>query len=197
MAPESEALPPSDESPLPRDEALELIRGLERASRHRQFLLYGLLAILAGFVLLSVYLYQEREEEKAQVARLEVQQLQLQNTLETARRHALRLDVDPGARGALMAALNLAIVRVGALDTIFEPGTVPDETAAPPPETVHVPAPAIEEPAALPVIPAAETPFPAARRLADERPDEGRLYEDPCEEMWRDPTVVECSWQVR
>jgi len=188
---------PEDEAPLPRDEALELIRSLERASRHRQFMLYGLLAILAGFIILSVYLYQDREEERAQVARLEVQQAGLENTLETARRHALRLDTDPSARGALMAALNLALVRVGALDTILDPDAAPEEPVAPPPEAVHVPPPAIDGPAALPVIPAAETAPPAARRLDAERPERGLLYEDPCEEVWRDPTVIECSWEAR
>ena len=127
---------PEDEAPLPRDDALELIRSLERASRHRQFLLYGLLAILAGFVLLSVYLYQAREEERAQVARLEVQQ-QLESTIELARGHAQRLDVDPGARAELLAALDLALVRTEALDTIFDPGAVPDPLPVPPPETAQ------------------------------------------------------------
>jgi len=194
---------PEGEAPLPRDEALELIRGLERASRHRRFLLYGLLAILAGFISFSVYLYQDREEEKAQVARLEVQQQQLENTLETARRHAQRLDIDPGARGELLAALNLAIVRAGALDTIFdEAGTTPDESAARPPETVRGPPRAIAGPAAIPVIPAAaETLTPAAQwrddELPGEDPDDDLLDEDPCDEVFaRDPSVVECSWEV-
>ena len=191
---------PEDEAPLPRDEALELIRGLERASRHRQFLLYGLLAILAGFILLSVYLYRDREEEKAQVARLEVQQLQLVNTLELARRHALRLDSDPRARAGLMAALNVAIGRVAALDTIFDEKALPDETSAAPPAPAQAPPEAVAGPAAIPAAPL-EPILAAAEPPARERPvrnsGEGLLYEDPCEEVFaRDPTVVECSWHV-
>ena len=194
---------PEGEAPLARDEALELIRDLERASRHRSFLLFGLLAILAGFVSLSVYLYQDREEEKSHVASLEVQQQQLENTLERARRHAQRLDIDPGARGELLAALNLAIVRAGALDTIFdESGTAPGESAARLPETVQAPPRAIAAPAAIPVIPAAaETLAPAAQWRGDEPPgedpDDDLLDEDPCDEVFaRDPSVVECSWEV-
>jgi hypothetical protein len=190
---------PEDESPLPRKDALELLEGLERAARHRRFLLYGLLAILAGFVSLSIYLYQDREEEKAQVARLEVQQLQLVNTLALARRHALRLDADPGARRELLAALDLAIVRVEALDTILKPGIGPDEPVPPPDIVLPQPQP-IEPPAPIPA-PAPEQIPPAVEPAAYERParnaDDRLLYQDPCEEVFaRDPTVVECSWHI-
>ena len=199
---------PEDQPPLPRDEALELIRGLERASRHRLFLLYGLLAILAGFISLSVYLYQDREEERAQVARLQVQQELLEDTLALARRHALRLDVDPSARVELMRALNLAIARAGDLDTIFdESEPVPRR----PPQAAPAPVPSRPNPTATAVAPGPPVEMdPPAEQLsgdAGSRPvqravedDTGEWApdEDPCEEVFAtDPTVVECSWEVR
>ncbi|MCX8475932.1 MAG: hypothetical protein MT490_09075 [Sphingomonas sp.] len=48
---------------LPEKDALELIAGLERASqRTRPYLIIGLLAIVAGFVILSYYLNEQRRE---------------------------------------------------------------------------------------------------------------------------------------
>lgn len=47
---------------LPEQDALDLIAGLERASqRSRPYVIFGLLAMLAGFVILAVYLNHQRQ----------------------------------------------------------------------------------------------------------------------------------------
>lgn len=100
----------------PDRDALALIEGIERASRRsRPFFLFGLLAVILGFVAVSVYLYQDREEERAQKIVLERQVAELTGTLDEARALWPHLDDSAAARDRLRVLLGEAIGTARAL----------------------------------------------------------------------------------
>jgi hypothetical protein len=100
----------------PDQDALALVAGIERASRRsRPFFLFGLLAVVLGFVSISVYLYQDREEERAQKAVLERQVAELSATLRKARDLWPRLGGDLQVREQLRTLLGRAIGTAEAL----------------------------------------------------------------------------------
>jgi hypothetical protein len=112
-------------------DTLALIAGIERASRRsRPFFLFGLLAVILGFVSVSVYLYQDREEERAQKAVLERQVGELTRTLNEARALGPQLDDSPAARERLRILLGEAIGTVESL-----PGDLGNAIAAVPDST--------------------------------------------------------------
>ena len=103
-------------APSPDRDTLALIQGIERASRRsRPFFLFGLLAVILGFVTVSVYLYQDREEERAQKLVLERQVGELTRTLHDARALGPHLDESHAARERLRILLGEAIGTVQAL----------------------------------------------------------------------------------
>lgn len=100
----------------PDRDALALIDGIERASRRsRPFFLVGLLAVILGFASVSVYLYQDREEERAQKVVLERQVARLSRTLNEARALLPDLDDSAAARERLGLLLGRAIGTAQAL----------------------------------------------------------------------------------
>ncbi|HYI47580.1 MAG TPA: hypothetical protein VEX35_03865 [Allosphingosinicella sp.] len=121
-----------------REDALALIAGIERASRRsRPFFLFGLLAVILGFVSVSVYLYQDREEERAQKAELERQVAELSGTLRQARDLLPDLDDSPAARGRLRNLLREASNTARLLPAAVaaaESGTLAPAQAPPPME---------------------------------------------------------------
>jgi hypothetical protein len=91
------------------EDALSLITELERTSRRtRPFLILGLIAIIAGFAYVSIYLYQDGKRQAELIAGLQTKSDQLTKQLGVARDSARRLQSDPGNRQA-MAALTLAV----------------------------------------------------------------------------------------
>lgn len=93
----------------PDQDALALVEGIERASRRsRPFFLFGLAAVILGFATISVYLYQDREEERAQKLVLERQVGELTRTLNEAHELWPHLDDSAAARDRLRILLGQA-----------------------------------------------------------------------------------------
>jgi hypothetical protein len=104
------------EAAPPDQDALDLVAGIERASRRsRPFFMAGLLAVILGFASVSVYLYQDREEERAQKIVLERQVAELSRTLNEARALGPSLDDSAAARERLRILLGEAIGTAQAL----------------------------------------------------------------------------------
>lgn len=150
---------------IPRNEALELIEGLERASvRTRPFLIWGLILIVVGFVTLSVYLYNQTQEEKARADALKVEAQSLDATLKLAQQHARNLDTDPGARAALLRALRVAINRAGSLEEVVEDAASAAPVSSPAPAERTAPRPERAERAPVP------SPTPAPQPETSQAP---------------------------
>jgi len=146
-------------------DALALVAGIERASRRsRPFFLAGLLAVILGFASVSVYLYQDREEERAQKAVLERQVAQLSRTLIEARALWPSLDENPAARERLRILLGEAIDTAQAL-----PADVAQAESDPGVRNPAAPAPEPPPEAAL----RPERPSPGADR-PERRPGDAR-----------------------
>jgi hypothetical protein len=179
-----EASPGWARTVIPEDEALKLIERLERHSRRsRPFLLYGLVAIVAGFLTFTLYLERQKDRLEQQKDRLEQQKGQLvaerdklkvlstnlaikknylESTLASARRVAGRSASDPSARAELATILGMASSEVSGLNALVVDAAEPAAAAATPAET-KAGAEAIEE--ARPVPPPGPPSLPPTVRL--------------------------------
>lgn len=128
----------SPDSTSPDQDALALVAGIERASRRsRPFFVVGLLAVILGFASVSVYLYQDREAERAQKVVLERQVALLGRTLNEARALLPDLGDSPVARERLQILLGEAIGTAEALPADVaraESGAAARDPAPPPAE---------------------------------------------------------------
>jgi hypothetical protein len=164
----------SPEATVPDQDALALVAGIERASRRsRPFFLVGLLAVILGFASVSVYLYQDREEERAQKIVLERQVGELTRTLNEARALWPSLDDSPAARDRLRILLGEAIGTVRALPADVaqaESEVAVSSPAAPPPAPPSQARPRPQRPS-----PGADRPErpPERQRPGARRPDQG------------------------
>lgn len=144
-----------------RENALALIAGIERASRRsRPFFLFGLLAVILGFVSVSVYLYQDREEERAQKAVLKKQVDELNGTLQRARGLLPALDDSAAAREQLRILLGQASATARALPAAVAAA----ESGNPAPSSPPAQPPAKARP------PQVQRPSPATHAPAGRRP---------------------------
>jgi len=104
---------------IPRNEALELIEGLEKASRRtRPFLLYGLFAIIAGFAILSFSLKQQRDREAATARELRASVQELKATLNKAAEYTAALPRDLPERQQLATLLKIADRQTSSLNAL-------------------------------------------------------------------------------